>query len=709
MNNTYTIKNFRVFDEEGISLPIKPITVLTGCNSSGKSSVVKSMVLLDSYLEKLQEDFKAYGKVDLTKHILDFSVKENTTLGSFNRVLHRGTKSSDLELGYSVHSLLLAEDIKVSFTFSNDVDDDLNNGFIKGLSITTLDGDIIYSSKKGESSFANFGLLLNNFYRFVYGQYLIRCAKNYQAKKVLLDEQDNELVEYYNDYLAFKDIYIQNFGNQALKDFLIWEEDIYPETLELVPTSNLPFVKRYTNGHPEIVDKSLEEGTLFYTSIFEELVLLDKDSIEGVVLPMADKNTYLDIKPILKKVLDDFASSSCNTFGEYYHKKELEFLSYTSKSAKRNPRLFRPQLWNVIQDGLWETSDDFYISETGDFVIGNTNKQVDFNLVYEVVVRLDHIVNNDSIYYSKNVEPSGYETFRHHMFEMFKDYISQVLSEAVTKSMPQNVSYISSSLVDVKRLYSLENTDSFSILLKNYFNAKRNYLKSKSERDPFTPGDFLNKWLQKFEVGYSVKVNIDEEGTGVNIRVFEDKEDKTGCLLSDLGYGITQLFVILLRIETAIMESHVTIYPKNESHRYIGFNFFEDGEDVEIVRSASTLAIEEPEIHQHPKYQSILAEVFVDAYLGYNVQFIIETHSEYLIRKLQTLIAAGRMESDKVSLLYVYDANPAKRPLYAPQVKTIKILADGRLADKFGEGFFDEADRLAMSLLTTKTSEYERA
>ena len=100
----------------------------------------------------------------------------------------------------------------------------------------------------------------------------------------------------------------------------------------------------------------------------------------------------------------------------------------------------------------------------------------------------------------------------------------------------------------------------------------------------------------------------------------------------------------------------------------------------------------------------MLAELFVDAFLEYNVQFIIETHSEYLIRKLQTLIAENKVGNDKVSILYVYDSDPAKRPIYTPQVKAIDILSDGRLSDKFGEGFFDEADRLAMDLLTIKTS-----
>ena len=46
MNIVYTIKNFRVFDKNGATMPIKPLTILTGCNSSGKSSIVKSFHLL---------------------------------------------------------------------------------------------------------------------------------------------------------------------------------------------------------------------------------------------------------------------------------------------------------------------------------------------------------------------------------------------------------------------------------------------------------------------------------------------------------------------------------------------------------------------------------------------------------------------------------------------------------------------------------------
>lgn len=98
----------------------------------------------------------------------------------------------------------------------------------------------------------------------------------------------------------------------------------------------------------------------------------------------------------------------------------------------------------------------------------------------------------------------------------------------------------------------------------------------------------------------------------------------------------------------------------------------------------------------------MLAEMFVDAYKTYNIQFIIETHSEYLIRKLQTLVAKKDITTDEVSLNYMYDPDPAKRPANMPQIKKIEIGNDGRLKSAFGSGFFDEADNLTMDLLTLK-------
>ena len=117
----------------------------------------------------------------------------------------------------------------------------------------------------------------------------------------------------------------------------------------------------------------------------------------------------------------------------------------------------------------------------------------------------------------------------------------------------------------------------------------------------------------------------------------------------------------------------------------------------EMCSSPVSIAIEEPEIHLHPRYQSLLADLFVDAYQNFGIHFIVETHSEYLIRKLQNLVARGSIKPDTLSFLYVEDGNDSDE-----KVREIGIAEDGRLTSAFGPGFFDEADSLAMNLLKIK-------
>ena len=54
MKTTLNIKKFRVFDENGVAFELNPITILTGSNSSGKSSVVKAIFLLNSFLAQIK-------------------------------------------------------------------------------------------------------------------------------------------------------------------------------------------------------------------------------------------------------------------------------------------------------------------------------------------------------------------------------------------------------------------------------------------------------------------------------------------------------------------------------------------------------------------------------------------------------------------------------------------------------------------------------
>jgi predicted ATPase len=117
----------------------------------------------------------------------------------------------------------------------------------------------------------------------------------------------------------------------------------------------------------------------------------------------------------------------------------------------------------------------------------------------------------------------------------------------------------------------------------------------------------------------------------------------------------------------------------------------------------SIKSIEEPESNLHPALQSKLADMFIDAARTFNTQFIIETHSEYLIRKLQYFTAKGEIKTEDTAIYYFYP--PDDVPPGEEQVKRIDIQEDGSLTDDFGTGFFDEADKIAMSIWNMNKSQ----
>lgn len=66
----------------------------------------------------------------------------------------------------------------------------------------------------------------------------------------------------------------------------------------------------------------------------------------------------------------------------------------------------------------------------------------------------------------------------------------------------------------------------------------------------------------------------------------------------------------------------------------------------------STLVLEQPEIHLHPAVQSVLADVLIDAIQRRNIQVILESHSEYLLRRIQRHLSENRLEVDKTAFYF---------------------------------------------------------
>lgn len=66
----------------------------------------------------------------------------------------------------------------------------------------------------------------------------------------------------------------------------------------------------------------------------------------------------------------------------------------------------------------------------------------------------------------------------------------------------------------------------------------------------------------------------------------------------------------------------------------------------------STLLLEQPEIHLHPKVQAGLADVLIDAMKTRGIQIILESHSEHLLRRLQRRVAEEELTPDQAALYF---------------------------------------------------------
>jgi predicted ATPase len=76
------------------------------------------------------------------------------------------------------------------------------------------------------------------------------------------------------------------------------------------------------------------------------------------------------------------------------------------------------------------------------------------------------------------------------------------------------------------------------------------------------------------------------------------------------------------------------------------------------VERRSTLIFEQPELHLHPRAQSALADVFIDA-LGMKeegkerkIQLLVESHSEHFLRRLQRRVAEEKLSPEQVALYF---------------------------------------------------------
>ncbi len=131
----------------------------------------------------------------------------------------------------------------------------------------------------------------------------------------------------------------------------------------------------------------------------------------------------------------------------------------------------------------------------------------------------------------------------------------------------------------------------------------------------------VSAWLQAMELASAFSLDSSNNGDGrdYEVRIKKDSVSPEVTLV-DMGYGLSQFLPVL-----------VLCYYAPEG---------------------STLILEQPGMHLHPKVQSQLADLLIEVVTERNLQVLVESHSEHLLNRLQRRIAEEQISVDKTALYF---------------------------------------------------------
>lgn len=240
-------------------------------------------------------------------------------------------------------------------------------------------------------------------------------------------------------------------------------------------------------------------------------------------------------------------------------------------------------------------------------------------------------------------------------------YKAVLFGDKINKILTFSVSHLSPNRNSQTRLYLNRNSDT------DIFELIGSHLITPLNKES-DAAEFLKNWMSKFDIGTDYKITSYE---GVASKIEIEHQDKW-YNLADKGFGAGQIFTILLKI--ALQINALNLSKKTKT---------------------AIILIEEPEANLHPALQSKLTDLFYAVNKEYGIRFVIETHSEYALRKSQ-LIVKNLFENNRAAGEFpfsVYYFDEVKGPY------KMNYRQDGKFIDEFGSGFFDVSTNLAFEIM----------
>lgn len=314
---------------------------------------------------------------------------------------------------------------------------------------------------------------------------------------------------------------------------------------------------------------------------------------------------------------------------------------------------------NKSKETFYEISVDLPL-KSKDYNSKN-NQEID-EYLYATDTLFEHIINDiiGEIYRkhkrsssdSKKSEDSvAYQDIDNIKF--WTDSVSEIISM-------NNYRYIKAGIRKNSTIFQIKDPDSLSEAIHIFKSNKLN-------RNPIANA-FIKKWLLKFDIGQDFRIDL-IAGEVYTFKIINNGYEQH---LADYGTGSIQVLNILLHIA-------ISLYAKKEKVNR-GFIF-----------------IEEPELNLHPAHQSLICDLFHDV-SKQGVKFMVETHSEYMIRKSQVIVGKGSYHQDDYPdenpfMVYYFPIEDGDMP-YRMEYRN-----DGKFSNEFRSGFFDISSDLAFDIL----------
>lgn len=558
MFKNLSLNNFKSFSTIQ-EIPIKPITLVYGANSAGKSSILKSLLLMKQSLDNsdsINSNLTTKGQYVDVGNFKDFINQQNT------------------EKEYA---------IKFDFDVSNDKEKSRllrlpNYRFNRIKGVNSLSIEYIYNGQNNKNGIlSKINLYLNN-----NAEPFIKFKKS--TKKI--DKKFFGRIR----IRTFRSISTEEeFDNVFILDDIDWNNSFFQTFWKLADD------KKKKEKHLEKINSN---------------IINIKKLIEG------KNNKNLNQRDLFGNTIENL-TSRLKIYEEFH-----EFLQDEENGLNK----FKTFVNKYYEDNLFIFTNLLFFDEYNEI----EEKQDFFNILFHSRAGRSYFYDDD-INLNLNINQDITDIL-YFACKLVQQYLNKIKYIGALRDNPER--------------YYLTNPAARNYVGKSGKNtidiiANNTIFKNK-----------INKQLQSLNLGYAV---VPRKIPNEDIYLFLLKEIDTGITVSlnDVGFGVSQILPILVQ----------SMLSKDE-----------------------TIVIEQPEIHIHPKLQGELGTLFAECIKEpYNNNFIIETHSENIILRLQKLIKKKELCSDDVSVIYV-DKTSEGSICY-----NLRLDDKGRFLDKWPNGFFEES------------------